>query len=179
MDRNVQIITDKNGNKVVKINNIRFKGKRSINWNNVEEYLQESKGVIYEIEDTKEIVSIGSDFADEFAHSKYTAMLKGTIAKAKANASQGIREMMYIATNKYIETNRKVKHSKEAMFGWHRYESRFALPIFDEEGKIKRHNVFKATMLLRHARDGKLYLYDVTEIKKETDTLFESEDSTQ
>ena len=34
-------------------------------------------------------------------------------------------------------------------------------------------------MLIRHATDGNLYLYDMVNIKKETSTLFQSEDITQ
>lgn len=35
MDRNVHIVKDKNGNNIVIINDIRFKGKRSVKWNDV------------------------------------------------------------------------------------------------------------------------------------------------
>ncbi len=34
-------------------------------------------------------------------------------------------------------------------------------------------------MLMRHAKDGNVYLYDIMEIKKETSRLFQSEDLTQ
>jgi hypothetical protein len=34
-------------------------------------------------------------------------------------------------------------------------------------------------MLMRHAKDEKLYLYDIMEIKKETSNLFRSDDLTQ
>lgn len=34
-------------------------------------------------------------------------------------------------------------------------------------------------MVVRHNQDGKLYLYDILNIKKETSTLFQSEDLTQ
>ena len=44
------------------------------------------------IEDTKDMIYIGSDFPDEYAHSEYTTSLKGTNAKAKANATQGLPE---------------------------------------------------------------------------------------
>jgi len=179
MGRNVEIITDDKGKKLVKINAIRFKGKRGVDWNDVEEYLRQFIGDIYKIADGNELVYIGNDLPDEYAHSKYTRMLKGTVAKAKANASQGIPEMVDIAIDKSAEKNRKPKHSKEAMHGWYRYNSRFALPVFAENGTIERYNVFRATMLMRHANNGKVYLYDVTEIKKETDTLFGSEDLTQ
>ena len=60
----------------------------------------------------------------------------------------------------------KEKHNKDAKFGWYRYESRFALPVFDESGEVERYNVFQVILVVRHAEDGKLYLYDIMNIKK-------------
>ena len=40
-------------------------------------------------------------------------------------------------------------------------------------GENKVHNVFHASMIIRHANDGKKYLYDIIDIKKETSTLLE------
>ena len=57
--------------------------------------------------------------------------------------------------------------------------TRFALPVYGENENIERYNVFQAIMLVRHAEDGKLYLYDIIKIKKETSTLFQSKDLTQ
>ena len=51
--------------------------------------------------------------------------------------------------------------------------------MFNEVGEIERYNVFNAIMVIRHAKDGKMYLYDIMNIKKETSTLFQSEDITQ
>jgi hypothetical protein len=34
-------------------------------------------------------------------------------------------------------------------------------------------------MIVRHSYNGKLYLYDIMNIKKETSSLFQSEDLTQ
>jgi hypothetical protein len=87
--------------------------------------------------------------------------------------------MIEIASGKQFEENRKEKHNKDAQYGWYRYESRFALPVFSEEGEVERYNVFHVLMLMRHAKDEKLYLYDIMEIKKETSNLFQSNDLTQ
>ncbi|MCC8140611.1 MAG: hypothetical protein LIO67_10020 [Lachnospiraceae bacterium] len=179
MDRNVSIIKDLSGNQIVLINDILFKGKRKVNWEDVENYLKKYVGDFYSIADTGEIVYIGSDLTDEYTRSNYTARLKGGSAKAKANASQGLPEMIEIANRKRFEENQKDKHNKDAKLGWYRYDSRFALPVYDESGEVERYNVFHALMLMRHAKDGKLYLYDIMEIKKETRNLFQSEDSTQ
>lgn len=109
----------------------------------------------------------------------YTHVLKGANAKAKANAVQGLPELIEIAAGKRFTENYKEKHTIDAMYGWYRYESRFALPVFDEVGEIERYNVFNVIMVIRHAKDGKMYLYDIMNIKKETSTLFQSEDITQ
>ena len=179
MDRNVNVITDLAGNKIVVVNDIIFKGKRKINWKDVEAYLRQYIGEFYEIADTKEIIYIGLDLPDEYSNSNYTRQLRGTSAKAKANAVQGLPEMLEIATGKQFEKNRKEKHNKDARYGWYRYESRFALPVFRESGEIEKYNVFHVLMLVRHAKDDKLYLYDIMEIKKETRRLFRSDDLTQ
>lgn len=177
--RNVFIIQDVNGNRVVVINDIVFRGKQSINWNDVEEYLKQYVGEFYTIADTKEVVFIGKDLPDEYAHSEYTRILKGANAKAKANAAQGIPELIEIATGARYTPNSKPKHQKDAKYGWYRYESRFALPVFGNDGEVSRYNVFHVAMILRHGEDNKKYLYDIMNIKKETGSLFQSEDLTQ
>ena len=51
-------------------------------------------------------------------------------------------------------------------------ETIFALPVYDEYEEIDHFNVFHAAMIIRHANDGKLYLYDVMEIKKGNEQPF-------
>lgn len=173
LDRNVNIITDLKGNKIVLINDIIFIGKRSVNWDDVKNYLETYVGEFYEIADTKDIVYIGKELPNEYTGSRYTYSLKGANAKAKANASQGIPEMLEIATGKHFRENCGEKHNRNAANGWYRYNSRFALPVYDETGEVEQYNVFHASMLIRHDADGKLYLYDIMDIKKETSNPFE------
>ena len=166
--RKVAVIQDVDGNNIVVINDIIFKGKRSITWPDVEEYLRQYVGEFYSIAETGDIVYIGTDLPDEYAGSNYTKHIKGAVAKAKANAAQAIPEIIEIATSKTAEDNKKEKHSRNAKNGWYRYDTRFALPVYDESGEVERYNVFSARLLIRHAASGKMYLYDVLEIKKET-----------
>lgn len=173
MQRNVNIIKDLNGNNIVLINDIRFKGKRKINWKDVEVYLRKYIGEFYEIAETGEVVYIGKDLADEYSGSEDTARLRGAVAKAKANAVQGIPELIQIAENRTYKENLAGKHKNDAKYGWYRYDSRFALPIYDDFGELERVNVFHARMLIRHDIDGKRYLYDIVNIKKETSTPLE------
>lgn len=100
LDRNINIITNLKGNRIVLINDIIFKGKRAVNWDDVKNYLEIYVGEFYEIAETNDIVYIGKELPDEYTGSRYTYSLKGANAKAKANASQGIPEMLEIATGK-------------------------------------------------------------------------------
>ena len=174
MDRNVEIITDNNGKKLVRINDIRFMGKRSVDWNDVKAYLEEYVGQFYQIASSEDIIYIGNKLPDEYTGSKYTHGLKGTAAKAKANAAQGIPELIEIATDKHFKENQGEKHRWSARYGWYRYNSRFALPVYSEDGNVERYNTFHASLLIRHDNDGKMYLYDVIDIKKETSNPLES-----
>ena len=170
MERNISVIKDVKGNQIVIVNDIRFKGKRNIDWDEVEQYLKQYVGEFIEIAGSKEIIYIGSDLPDEYSGSNYTAKLKGALAKAKANAAQGIPEMIEIAENRRFQENLERKHNKNAKYGWYRYDSRFAIPIFDENNDVLRYNVFHAELVIRHSENRKLYLYDIINIKKETST---------
>lgn len=164
-DKDINIIIDADGNKIVLINDIRFKGKRKIDWESVKLYLQEYVGAYYEIEESSEIIYIGNEFPEEFAESESRKALMG--ANAKANAATAIPELIQIAANPSFEENRKEKHAKKAKNGWYKYDVRFALPVYENQVLV-RYNIFNARMLVNHAENGKKYLYDILAVKKET-----------
>lgn len=60
----------------------------------MEKYLERFVGELVEVVETGDIIYLGKDFPDEYSGSKYTRKMKGGRAKAKANAAQGIREMV-------------------------------------------------------------------------------------
>lgn len=167
-DRSVNVIKDLNGKEIVLINDIKFQGKRSINWEDVKEYLKEFVGNNYTIIETGDVVYIGTDLPDEYAGSDDTYALKGTVAKAKANAAQGLGQLIEIATDSKHTINKKDKHKIDAANGWYRFDSRFALTVFNESGEVERYNVFHVYLIIRHDLNGKKYLYDVIKTKKET-----------
>ncbi len=166
-NRNVNIITDADGKKLVLINDIRFKGKRQIDWDDVKHYLEGYIGDYYEIEENAERIYIGSELPEEYTESESRKSLMGANAKAKANAATAIPELIQIASNPAFEENRKEKHNKNAKYGWYRYDVRFVLPVY-EENVLVRYNIFHARLLINHAENGRKYLYDVLAIKKET-----------
>ena len=172
MHRKVSIVEDLEGKKTVFIHDIKFKGKRAVNWDEVEKYLKKYVGEFYTVESCNDIIYIGADLPDEYTCSNYTKILKGTNAKAKANAVQGIPELLKIAKNREFEENYKEKHNKDAKYGWYSYDSRFALPVFSENGEIERYNVFHVALLVRHDQNGKRYLYDIIKIKKRNEQPF-------
>lgn len=170
--RNISVIQDVDGNNIVVINDIRFKGKRSIHWKEVRAYLKEYIGDFYKVASTGDVIYIGADLPNEYSGSKYTHSLKGTNAKAKANATQGIPEMIEIALGKYYRENKESKHWRNARYGWYRYNSRFALPVYKDD-EIERYNIFHASLIVRYSEDNRMYLYDIIDIKKETSNSLE------
>lgn len=90
MDKRINIISDSVGKQIVVITDIRFQGKRNIDWEEVEKYLKEYIGNCYEVVETADQIFISSDFPGELKGSKDTRRLLGANAKAKANATQGI-----------------------------------------------------------------------------------------
>lgn len=165
--RKLDTVQDENGNKIVLIPDIIFVNKQNIDWKEVETYLEQYVGEIIKMTESKDIVYLGKDFPDEFAGSKYTRSMKGARAKAKANAVQGIREMIEIATDKSFRENYKAKHNTDAGRGWYYYTTRFALPIYDNDKKTGEYNVYKGCLVVNCTMSGKMYFYDLVNVKKE------------
>ena len=163
----IDIITDSEGKKIVIINDLRFKSKRGIDWNEVERCLKEYVGKYYEITETAEKIYIGSDFPDEFSHSESRKCQMGLNAKAKANMVNAIEYIVINAVNKKEFPDYQNKHGNKAKYGWYRYDTRFAIPAYSNKGELLKYNVFKTRMLVRHDADGKKYLYDFLRINKE------------
>ena len=59
-------IEDLEGNKIVVMHDIIFKGKRSVEWADVETYLKRFVGEEYNIEATGDLIYIGTDLSDEY-----------------------------------------------------------------------------------------------------------------
>ena len=100
----------------------------------------------------------------------YTRKLVGALPKVKANISQGIPELIEIATDRRWKEDFENKHKKKAENGWYRYNTRFAMPITNGKGEIIEYNMYQAVLIVRYSADKKLYLYDIQNIKKKRDT---------
>ena len=47
------------------------------------------------------------------------------------------------------------------------------MPVYSDKGELERYNIFHVSLIVRHSEDGKMYLYDIIDIKKETGTPLE------
>lgn len=70
--------------------------------------------------------------------------------------------MIEIATNRSWKANKKPRHNNDAKYGWYRYETRFAIENVNGD-----YDIYKAHLLIRNAKNGKKYLYDMINIKRE------------
>lgn len=165
-ERNVSIARDCNGNEIVFIHDIIFMNRQNISWKEVEKYLKQYVGEIYRIKESGDEIFIGKDLPDEYCNSLYTRRLKGALAKTKANMVQAIPELIQISTKGKKSLNEAKKHRLDAKFGWYRYDSRVAMAVYSGN-EIERYNVFYVRMIIRHDADGKKYLYDIINLKKE------------
>lgn len=129
--------------------------------------MREEPSPLEEYRETGDMVYLGKEFPDEYAGSRYTRKTKGGRAKAKANAAQGIREMVGIASDKRFRENRKEKHSGDAANGWYYYTTRFAMPVYDNDVKTENYNIYSGCLVVNCTGKGKMYLYDLVDIKKE------------
>lgn len=151
------------------IKNVIFVNRQNIPWNEVERYLKRYVGKEFPVSKYNDVIHIAGDFPDEFSESQYTKKLRGTLAKAKANAATIIEEMIFNAENKRWIENKEKKHQKDAPGGWFRYDTYFGMPVQGSQEEKLRINMYKATLIAR-AKEGKLFLYDVINIKKEAST---------
>ncbi len=81
----------------------------------MEKYLKKYVGKEYFVREYNDKISIAGDFPDEYTESKYTKSLRGAFAKAKANASQIIGELISCAQNRRWIENKKTKHQKDGI----------------------------------------------------------------
>ena len=99
MKQEILIAQDDSGHKIVVLPDIIFKNRQNIDWYAVEKYLHKYVGEIVTIAETQDVIYIGNAFPDEYKGSRYTKRLKGSYAKAKANAAQGIIKWLVLLYN--------------------------------------------------------------------------------
>lgn len=158
-------IVEINGKKVVLVNDMKYQS-RKISWEDIEKALKEYVGKAYQINETGEIIFIGNDFPDEYAHSKDSFKSKRSIKRAKMNLITALDKLVFTSTNKTILPDFQNKHGSKAKNGWSRYDVYFGIPIFDNDKNTLGYNYYNGKMIVRHAKSKKSFLYDIVRIKK-------------
>ena len=159
--------------KYIKIDDVVFTGKNNIKWDKVEEYVRQYSGNKYIVKEYDDEVLVNAVSADEYANSRYTASLKGALAKVKANMSTKIPELISNADNRRWLDNKSNKHIKNASKGWYRYDVGVEFPVKAVGEDSIRWNKYKGIMVVR-CNDNGLLFYDIINIKKEVSTPPES-----
>ena len=112
-------------------------------------------------------VYIGKDLPGEYRSSEYTKGMEAKLRPVKMQAATNLDEMLLLAENGEWRENVKDKHKTDAQNGWYRYDARFEVPILNEKKAVDHYTVYGGTLLIRNDADGKSYLYDLVDIKKE------------
>lgn len=160
-----------NGNEVVWIEeNILKENKGQPVHQFIADFIAEHIGDVYTLIESGQKVYIGEDLPGEYTQSQYTQKVLAknpNIIKAKNKATANIKEIIEIATNRRWE---KTEHpeNKDAKYGMYRYDTWFGFPVYDSKGNTVRANIYKAELVIRNASDGRKYLYDIVDIKKDT-----------
>lgn len=159
-----------NGNEVVWIEeNILKENKGQPVHQFIADFISEHIGDVYTLIESGQKVYIGEDLSGEYTQSKYTQKAlerNPNIIKAKNKATANIKEIIEIATNRRWEKT-KHKENKDAKYGMYSYDTRFGFPIKNSKGNVVSANIYKAELIIRNASDGRKYLYDIVNIKKD------------
>lgn len=157
------------GQPIAWIENSGLSSKDLRNYKKVAEYIGQHIGEVYTIIESGQRVYIGEDLPREYTQSEYTKRLlkqNPSTLNAKKRAVDALGDMIEIASGRRWERT-KHTHSKDAKYGMYRYNSRFAFAAKDAAGGVNVH-AYDVELLIRNASDGKKYLYDIVNIKKNT-----------
>lgn len=164
---------EKSEKQYIRLENIVFKGKRNINWDDVERYLKKYIGQTYIVNLYGDQICVNWNFINEFVGSKYTKSLRGSLVKIKANLVTILPQVIEAAYDRRWVPNKDDKHKNNASKGWYRYSINFELPVQAVDDEKIRWNKYIATIVVRW-NDSGLYIHDIINIKKEASTLGES-----
>lgn len=162
-------VREVDGQQIAWIENSSLSNKDLRDHKKIAEYIGRHIGEVYTIIESGQRVYIGEDLPSEYTQSEYTKrLLKNNPAtlKAKNRASDALGDMIEIASGRRWEKT-KHTHNKDAKFGMYRYNSRFAFAVNGGNGTPNVH-AYDVELLIRNASDGKKYLYDIVNIKKNT-----------
>lgn len=168
-DRTKLSVREVGGQQIAWIENSGLSNKDLHDHKKIAEYIGRHIGEVYTIVESGQRVYIGEDLPAEYTQSEYTKRLlqnSPATLKAKNRAPGAFGDMIEIASGRRWEKT-KHTHNKDAKYGMYRYNSRFAFAVNGGDG-ARNVRAYDVELLIRNASDGKKYLYDIVNIKKNT-----------
>ena len=140
----------------------------------IEKYIAEmfeDNDYVSSLPDNGTPIFASDDLPGEFANSKYTKYLRNRKQdrfSAKMRLASSLEELVSIATGRRWE---KAIHpdNKDVKYGVYKYSSTFAFPVFDASGETEKVFAYNCDIVVINASNGKKYLYDVLNIKENTE----------
>lgn len=103
---------------------------------------------------------------NEYTYSKSAQNARGEIKNVRERALSNLDEIIEVGSNRRFEGNRKEnlqpKKADKKRGGMYKYDAKIAIP--NENGVDSSYN---ATVLIRYDQNGRRYLYDIVDIKKD------------
>ena len=89
--------------------------------------------------------------------------------KVKNQSVKNFEEIIEIADNRRWEKSIKNKHKVDAKYGFYKYDSKVARPIYDAQKNVTGYKTYDVELVIRNDADGKSYLYDIQKITESSD----------
>jgi len=161
-------VEDVDGKSVVYIKQSSLSSRQLDDVKNIAGYLAEHIGEVYTVIESGDSVYIGEDLPNEFVYSKSATSLKQNrpeLFRAKGKSIDGLGLLIENATNRRSE-DPKHADNKDAKRGMYRYDASFAFSVKNNKGDVVGIKAYDAELVVRRASDGRDYLYDIVNIKK-------------
>lgn len=119
---------------------------------------------------TSDVIYLGKDLPHEYISSEYTNDLKRgnkKKLKIKNRAASILLDAIYATYDKKGPQAAKHNTNKDAKYGVYKYKTRLAFPVKNASGDITGYNAYTAQLVVNHASNGRLELYDVLDINRD------------
>lgn len=122
--------------------------------------INSQRGEVYKITETNNNVIIDKKTSREYSFSKYSQSININTKKLKGILSKYLKEIISNSFDRKFVNYKKLKHVKDAKYGFYRYKI-----VFSIKDDVKE-NIYEAVVLIRNDANTKKYLYDILDIKK-------------